>query len=99
ISLFEDYGWEEIVVDVDKDSKTDLDVWDGNNWYTESEFTHQHFYKINKIDEEEVEDIYLLVEYDQYQGTLDTAEILEKEELLDHIQELGSRNVEDYLIS
>ena len=92
-----DENWDtEIELEVDEDSKQSLDLWDGHNFQTGGFPNHQYFYKILEKDGEKVEDEFLLVCYDQYQGSLVAGIILDKEELIEHIEELEDRDLEDY---
>jgi len=86
----------ETELEVDEDSREDLDIWDGNNWNTGGFPNHEAFYKITEKDGEKVEDEYLLLRWDQYQGTFTEGEIMNKKELIEHIKELKDRDLEDY---
>ena len=92
-----DENWDtEIELEVDEDSKQSLDLWDGHNFQTGGFPNHEYFYKILEKDGEKVEDEFLLVCYDQWQGSLVAGIIMEKEELIRHIEELEDRDLEDY---
>jgi len=92
-----DENWDtEIELEVDEDSKQSLDIWDGHNFQTGGFPNHEYFYKILEKDGEKVEDEFLLVCYDQYQGSLVAGIILDKEDLIEHIKELEDRDLEDY---
>lgn len=82
---------DETLVEVDEDSETSLDIWDGNNWYTGNVFNHQDFYKVITKNTLEVEDMYLLVDYDQYQGSHTWGTLMTEDELVKHIEDLGDR--------
>jgi hypothetical protein len=71
-----------------EDDYTDLDEWDGNNWTCGGTGLHQRYYKVLELDGEQVEDMYLLVRWSQWQGSHDTGEIMTKEQLDRHIAEL-----------
>lgn len=92
-----DENWDiEIELEVDENSKQSLDIWDGHNFHTGGFPNHEYFYKILEKDGEKVEDEFLLVHYDQYQGSFVTGEIMGKEELIEHIEELEVRDLKDY---
>lgn len=67
----------------------DLDTWDGNNWNTGGQnFYHEYVYRILEVDGKPVEDMFLLCEWSQWQGDHETARILTRAELEDHIKAL-----------
>lgn len=77
------------------DDYVSLDEWDGRNWQTGG-LTHQYVYKVVKVDGKEVGDMYLLRCSTQYQDDHDTAEVLDKDDLVIHLEKLG-RNVTEYM--
>lgn len=78
------------------ENKVSLDEWDGSNLSTGGRFNHQYVRKIHKMDDDPVEDKYLLVSYTDWQGSLPEGTILSRDELIHHLEDLG-RNVDEYL--
>ena len=79
------------------DSKICLDEWDGRNMVTGGIGQHEYIYKIATLDNEEVNDKYLLVFSSQWQGVQDTAKIVDKDDIEAHLKEID-RNVEEYMV-
>lgn len=75
----------------------DLDEWDGRDFKTGTIGLHQRIYKIYNLDGDEVEDQFLLYEWSQWQGDHQTGIILNLEEVKKHIEELGNRDVDNYI--
>lgn len=87
----------ETLVTIDDDSEVSLDEWDGSNWKTKHLGYHESIYKILEIDDEIVsENLYLLKKWSQMQDDHPTAQIMTKEELEDHLHDLG-RDVAEYM--
>lgn len=85
-------------VTYDPKEKVSLDTFDGSNWSTGRRFCHHEFYPILELDGKKPEEpFYLLVEWTQYQGSLDAGKILTREELREHILSLGDRDPDEYL--
>lgn len=78
------------------DTSVDLDEYDGSNWYTGGKFEHQNVYKVYQLDGKKATNIYLVVTGSDYQGVLDTGEIMTEGELIEHLQELD-RDVKKYI--
>ena len=74
----------------------DLDEWDGSNWRTGGVGLHEQVHKVLKVEGEAVDGMYLVYRWSQWQGQQPDALLLTKEELADHLEELG-RDVEEYL--
>ncbi len=69
----------------------DLDTWDGNNYNAGTQFYHEAAYRVLELDgEKPTEEMFLLVEWSQYQGDHDTGRILTAEELAERIEEVGA---------
>ena len=87
---FDVCGDEEVKIVIDQDSKINLDQWDGSNWMFKCRFNHGSLYRIIEIDDEPIkEEKWLLWEWSQCQGALDTGQILNKEEakkLIDEVE-------------
>ena len=87
---FDVCGDEEVKIVIDQDSKINLDQWDGSNWMFKRRFNHGSLYIIIEIDDEPIkEEKWLLWEWSQCQGALDTGQILNKEEakkLIDEVE-------------
>lgn len=66
----------EVVYD-DKNGKSLDDQFDGSNWYYQSKYNHASKYPIITIDGNLVEGQFLIVEYIQYEGSLESGEIVE----------------------
>ena len=80
------------------DDYVNLDEWDGRNHTTGGIGEHQYIYKVITVDEKEVEDTYLLNSWSQWQGSHETGQLLySMETVKDHIDELGERNLEEYM--
>jgi len=77
---FDDTFMTEYELVIDNDNSTNLDTWDGSNYYFRSKFNHGLLYPIIEIDGEKVEGEYLLEQYTQYQGDIPTGEIIDAEE-------------------
>lgn len=86
---------DETVVEITEKSVC-LDEWDGRNWQTRGMGLHEYVHKVITIDGEEVEDMFLLVNTSQWQGSHPTGEILTVDEVRDHLKEIG-RDVEKYM--
>lgn len=87
----------ETLVTIDDDSEVSLDEWDGSNWKTNHLGYHESIYKIVEIDDEIVsENLYLVKKWSQMQDDHPTAQIMTKEELEDHLYDLG-RDVVEYM--
>jgi len=69
----------ETEIEYDDEYYEDLDEWDGSNWSYNGRFNHGRKYRILTIDGEHVEGKYLIHEWSQYQGSLDTGEIVDEE--------------------
>lgn len=80
---------------INEDDVLDLDEWDGNNHTTGGVGNHQHVHKIIEEDGENVEDKYLIVFSSQWQGEDTKGSVVNKEELIAHLKELG-RDIEEY---
>jgi len=75
---------------VEDNKYLDLDEWDGNDWCTGgSKFYHESVYRILELDGEKVDGMYLLREWSNYQGDHETARVLNKDELDEHLKEIG----------
>lgn len=85
----------ETVVEITEKSVC-LDEWDGRNWQTGGMGLHENVHKVITIDGEEVEDMFLLVNTSQWQGSHPTGEILTVDEVRNHLKEIG-RDVEKYM--
>lgn len=77
---------------IDEDTKESLDEWDGSNFYYRYKFNHASLYRIISIDDELVEDKYLLWEWTQWQGSLDEGTIINVKD----IDKLKSWSEESY---
>jgi hypothetical protein len=77
-----------------EDESVSLDEWDGNNFTCGGTGLHQRYFKIIELDDEPVENMYLLEYWSQWQGSHDTAEVLTKDELDKHIAELYNTEAE-----
>lgn len=86
---------DETVVEITEKSVC-LDEWDGRNWQTGGMGLHEYVHKVITIDGEEVEDMFLLVNTSQWQGSHPTCEILTVDEVRNHLKEIG-RDVEKYM--
>jgi hypothetical protein len=73
-----------------------LDEWDGRNWKSRGDFEHEYVYKVYTVNGESVEDEYMIIFSSQYQEIMDTACIVEEQELKERL-ELLERDIEDYM--
>ena len=80
---------------IDKESFTSMDKWNGHNWQTGGTGLHQCFYEVVEIDGEKVNNMCLVVCTSQWQGERDSAKIMDKNELMEYLQEI-SRDPEEY---
>jgi len=68
----------------------DLDEYDGNDWCTGgNKFYHETVYKVVALDGSKVDNMYMLCQWSQHQGDHETAKILTKDELDEHLEEIG----------
>ncbi|MHC0036897.1 hypothetical protein [Pseudoneobacillus sp. C159] len=65
-----------------------LDVWDGRNYSTGSQFEHEKVYKIFEVDGIKVEDMYLVEHWSQWQGTHTEGIIMSRNDLNNHLKSL-----------
>jgi hypothetical protein len=85
----------EYVVEVEEE-QVNLDEWNGSNFQTSGTGLHQYIQKIVEVDDEKVEDKYLLVRWSQWQGSLPSGELMSIEEIKEHLELLG-RDVNKYM--
>ncbi|HHT98191.1 MAG TPA: hypothetical protein GXZ90_09905 [Clostridiales bacterium] len=78
------------------DAETCIDVWDGSNYTTGGIGCHEYINKVLEIDDDEVEDMWLVQRSSQWQGSRDTANVMTKKELETYLKDIG-RDLEDYL--
>ena len=80
------------------ESYVNLDEWDGKNHVTGGIGEHERIYKVLEIDGENVQDkdIFLLNNWSQWQGSHETGEIMDLDELRQHLKDIG-RDVEKYM--
>jgi hypothetical protein len=101
-SWWDGHNWKTISTDGSEDYVTAsdddycLDEWDGRNWKTGTNFYHEYVRKIIDLNGEPSED-YLVIESSQYQGSHDTATVYTRAELIEHIEELGDRDINEYM--
>jgi len=78
-------------VSVPDEKYLDLDEYDGNgNWCTGgNKFYHETVYKVVEMDGSKVDDMYMLCQYSDYQGSHETAVIMTQDELDAHLKEIG----------
>ena len=74
---------------VDSATKKCLDEWDGQNKVTGGIGEHQYIYKITTLDDEEVDDMWMVQKSSQWQGVRDMAAIMTKDELISYLEEIG----------
>lgn len=86
---------EAVKVEVILENRVLLDQWDGRNMTTGGVGRHAVIYPIIDIDDERVSGTYLLLQWSQFSGVLDTGEIVPTEFLPDKLQELD-RDWKDY---
>lgn len=80
-------NWQEVWLDDSKPAReivyeqefTDIDVWDGSNWFFRTRFNHGRIYRLIEIDGEKVDGEYILYEYTQYQGDLPVISFIDEE--------------------
>ncbi|PEK34098.1 hypothetical protein [Bacillus pseudomycoides] len=95
VELREDMS--ETVLEVTEDY-VNLDEWDGRNHTTGGIGEHQYIFKVIIEDGEEAEDTFLLKSWSQWQGSHPTGQLFDSiEAVKDHIEELGDRNIEEYM--
>lgn len=74
-----------------------FDEWDGSNWVTGSIGHHEVLYIVVSVNGQNVTDTYLLREWSQWQGDIDTGKLLyAKETVRTHLESIG-RDVEEYM--
>ncbi|MGG3879621.1 hypothetical protein [Bacillus smithii] len=80
------------------ESFVDLDEWDGRNHVTGGIGEHERIYKVLEIDGQDVsdKDVFLLNEWSQWQGSHETGEIMDLDEVRQHLKDIG-RDVEKYM--
>lgn len=80
------------------DDFIDLDEWDGRNFATGRIGNHERLYRILEIDGQDVshENVFLLNRWSQWQGSHETGEIMDLDEVRRYLKEIG-RDVEKYL--
>jgi len=66
---------------IDEDTKETLDKWVGREWHYRRPFTHGYLYKVISIDEQQVDDKWLLVETADWAGALDWGELVDGKDL------------------
>lgn len=93
IELNSDYDTE-YEIELKDEEKYNLDVWDGNNNTWGGRFEHAYLRKIEKVDEEESNSI-LWVSWSQWQGSIDMAEIMTVDELLERLVEEEHPEIEE----
>ena len=79
---------------VDSATKKCLDEWDGRNKVTGGVGEHQYIYKVATIDDEEVDDMWMVQKSSQWQGVRDMAAIMKKDELINYLEEIGRDPIE-----
>lgn len=73
-----------------------LDEWDGNNMVTGDTGRHQKVRKIYELDGEKVSDMYLVIYWSQWENEPTEAEIMDVDQLRQHLQEI-ERDVDEYI--
>lgn len=68
------------------DDKYNLDIHDGRNWFWGARFAHALLCKVEKVDGEAVEDTILWWSWSQYQGNLDTGELMTSHEVIRRLE-------------
>lgn len=66
-----------------------LDEWDGSNWRTGEIGHHEYVHLVLDLDGKPQKDLFLLVHQSQWQDEHTTAELMDFEELRNHLMELG----------
>jgi hypothetical protein len=95
---FKDITNDEMVeyeLEVEED-EVNLDEWDGRNMVTGGTGLHQYIQKIIELDGEKVNDKYLLVRWSQWQGSLPSGEIMDLDDVKNHLESIG-RDVNEYM--
>lgn len=80
------------------DNYISLDRWDGSKFTFTGNWNHGSVYKILEIDGdgEQIEDYYLLWEYNQHEGTFETGKIMSFEDLTKYLQVDIYANIRDF---
>jgi hypothetical protein len=73
---YDDELFTEYKLEINEDSKENLDTWDGNNHSFRGKFNHGALYKITEIDGVKEDNRYLLETWSQWQGSTSSGEIL-----------------------
>jgi len=87
------YNETEIVI---SDDYVNLDEWDGRNFVTGGVGRHEKVYKVYEVDGEKVDDKFMVLFSSQWQGDHDLAELMDIDELKQHLVEIN-RDVDEYI--
>ena len=94
-------NWKTILCDnetkiVISDDYVNLDEWDGRNFVTGGVGRHEKVYKVYEVDGEKVDDKFMVLFSSQWQGDHDLAELMDIDELKQHLVEIN-RDVDEYI--
>lgn len=103
-SYWDGSNWKEIINDgmevvetelVVTDDFVSLDEWDGRNWVT-TRYEHHDVHKVISINDEKIEDEFLLVKRSKFEREHTLGYVVTKDELIEHLSVL-KRDVHKYM--